>query len=98
MVKSPLLLAVVATFAAGCATHERITRATNARETRRELDGPAAPRVPQGTGEQGATGNQGRPASRCRPPVRVAKRVLPGVQGPAGMTGATGKMVVGRAG
>ena len=43
MLKRPLLLAVIATFAAGCATNERVARYESPAEV--NWTGPAGPRL-----------------------------------------------------
>jgi len=96
LVRKPLLIAVVAALAAGCASHERVEYA----KAEQSWVGPAGATGATGaTGEQGATGNRGEPGMAVSGPAGPRGEVGPaGAQGPAGPTGAQGKMVMGRAG
>ena len=98
MMKHPLLLAVIATFAAGCATTEPVAQSRPAEPV--SYVGPAGPAGPAGaTGAQGATGSTGAPGVAIAGPAGPDGRAGPaGMQGPAGATGVMGAMVVGRAG
>jgi hypothetical protein len=67
MIQRPLLVAVVATFAAACATHEP------PRSESVSWVGPAGPAGPAGaTGAQGATGNTGAPGYAVVGPAGAA--------------------------
>lgn len=95
--KRPLLLAVLATFAAGCATSEPMVQSSPEPVS---WVGPAGPAGPAGaTGAQGATGQTGAMGAAIAGPDGPVGATGPaGMQGPTGATGATGRMVVGRAG
>jgi hypothetical protein len=93
--KSPLLLAVVATFAiAGCSTQP------TPRNSAMDYTGPTGVQGPSGpVGERGPMGEVGAPGYAIAGPAGEAGPVGPsGVQGPSGATGARGVMVMGRAG
>ena len=99
MAKRPLFIAVVATFAAGCATTEPVAQYNGSSESV-SWAGPAGPAGPDGaTGERGATGATGATGAPMAGPAGPDGYTGPqGAQGPAGATGIPGRMVIGRAG
>jgi len=95
MMKSPLLLAVVATFAfAGC-SNQPMTRSSSD-----DYTGPTGAQGPSGVaGERGAMGETGAPGMAIAGPMGETGPVGPsGIRGMEGQTGARGVMVMGRAG
>jgi hypothetical protein len=95
MIKSPLLLAVVATFAfAGCSTQP------TSRFSSDDYTGPTGAQGPSGpVGERGPMGDVGAPGMAIAGPAGETGPVGPsGMRGPEGNTGARGIMVMGRAG
>jgi hypothetical protein len=93
--KSPLLLAVAATFAvAGCSTQP------TSRNSAYDYTGPTGAQGPSGpVGERGPMGEVGAPGVAIAGPAGATGPVGPsGMRGPEGDTGARGIMVVGRAG
>ena len=100
LVKRPLSLAVIATFAvAGCSSTPHYAE-SSAPAAEISYVGPAGPAGPAGPmGEQGATGATGAPGAAMEGSVGPTGAAGPeGMQGPPGATGPTGRMVVGRVG
>jgi len=97
MMKRPLLLAVIATFAAGCSTMEpsqQVSSEPRSLVGPRGADGPAGPDGMRGP--VGATGAMGAPLAG---PAGADGPAGPaGIQGPVGATGSQGIAVVGPAG
>lgn len=101
MMKRPIVLAVVATFVAGCGTTAPVAQYQSPRaEEQISYVGPAGPAGPAGAaGMQGATGYTGAPGVAIAGPAGETGYAGPqGMQGPTGATGVTGRMVVGPAG
>ena len=98
MIKRPLLIALAATFAAACASNDRVAEYRSPEAA--SWVGPAGPAGPAGaTGAQGATGDTGAPgAAMAGPRGAIGPDGPAGMQGPVGETGARGKMAMGRAG
>jgi len=94
----PLMLAVAATFVAGCTTPEPAVQSRSYEPM--SWVGPAGPPGPAGpAGAQGATGQTGAPGMAMTGPAGPAGVAGPaGIQGPTGATGVPGRMVMGRAG
>lgn len=95
LIKSPLLLAIAATFAvAGCSTQP------TPRYSGSDYTGPTGSQGPAGaTGERGPIGAVGAPGMAVAGPAGAVGPAGPaGQQGPVGDTGARGVMVMGRTG
>jgi hypothetical protein len=94
LVKRPLWLAVAATFVTGCATTQPVAQAPRAAEPMSWV-GPAGPAGPAGA--DGAQGDRSTGAPGIAVAGPAAQRIRPRRhQGPAGATGVSGGMVVGR--
>ena len=96
-IKSKLSLAVIALFAAGCATEPVATYPSSPQVS---YVGPAGPTGATGaTGAQGATGATGATGLAMSGPVGATGATgATGMQGPTGAAGPEGRMVMGRAG